>query len=229
MANIVLCRPRVNCAPGGDSILPPYFDACPNSMSQRLTKASYIELETLLANHDLESEVPELHGSLCALICVLGAKAGPVFAEQTLVGLPNPSEAPADLLSALADLMNATAEALESGQLAFVLLLPDDESPVVDRTIALASWCAGFLHGLGACADVDGLRARLEVEPLQEIVQDLLAISRAGTDEDDDEDADAEENAYAELCEYLRVVLQLSYEELRDLRESDSDSTQTHH
>ena len=44
----------------------------------------------------------------------------------------------------------------------------------------------------------------------------MLEITRAGVDEDGDSDSD--EEAYAELVEYLRVAAQLTYEELAEMR-----------
>jgi uncharacterized protein YgfB (UPF0149 family) len=49
-----------------------------------------------------------------------------------------------------------------------------------------------------------------------EIVRDLIEITRAGVDADQDEQAN--ESAYAELVEFVRVGVQLLFEELAGAR-----------
>ncbi len=68
----------------------------------------------------------------------------------------------------------------------FAPLLPDDDSDARLRTAAMAHWCEGFLHGLVSAAHGDTLRTRLAAEPLADIIRDLLQITRADVDGDDD-------------------------------------------
>ena len=101
-------------------------------------------------------------------------------------------------------------------------MLPDDDDDVSVRTIALAHWSEGFLHGLVSAKHSDALKERLGAEPLSDIIRDMLQLTRAGLDSSaDDED---NESAYAELVEYLRVAAQLCYEELADIRNTKSES-----
>jgi len=84
----------------------------------------------------------------------------------------------------------------------------------------MARWCEGFLHGLVSEKHSDALKERLAAEPLADIIRDMLQITRAAAEEDETEE---EENAYAELVEYLRVAAQLAYEELADFRTPDEE------
>ena len=68
----------------------------------------------------------------------------------------------------------------------------------------------------------EALKERLAVEPLSDIIRDMLQITRAGLDEESDEEEN--ESAYGELVEYLRVAAQLSYEDLADIRNHKSES-----
>jgi uncharacterized protein YgfB (UPF0149 family) len=88
--------------------------------------------------------------------------------------------------------------------------LPDDESELTVRTEELANWCQSFLAGLGAAGTVD---KDAMGEQVGEIVLDFSRLSNAGFDEAD-EDAEEAENAFAEILEYVRVGVQLIYEEL---------------
>jgi hypothetical protein len=91
----------------------------------------------------------------------------------------------------------------------FEPLLPDDEQPLNGRANALALWCTGFLYGLGTgqISDLEALNG-----DVGEIVRDFTEISRAtGDDADADE---SNEQAYAELVEFIRVAAQVVFEEL---------------
>jgi len=102
----------------------------------------------------------------------------------------------------------------------FELLLPDDQDSTSSRAAALGQWCEGFLHGLVSEKHSEELKKRLTADPLADIIKDMLQITRAMAEDDE---ADEEENAYAELVEYLRVAAQLTYEELADFRSPEEE------
>ena len=83
----------------------------------------------------------------------------------------------------------------------FSPLLPADNDPIALRTQALCLWCQGFLFGLsiGGLKTLDALS-----EASQEIVEDFSAIAQL---EEQHENGEAEETAYMELVEYLRVAM----------------------
>ena len=81
------------------------------------------------------------------------------------------------------------------------------------RTAALAEWCQGFLYGLGAGAITDASGWPGEAG---EIVRDFAEITRAGVDAQQGEESN--ESAYAELVEFVRVGVQLLFEDLAAAR-----------
>ncbi len=119
-------------------------------------------------------------------------------------------------------LFEATYRQLAERQSEFEPLLPSEDDGTGVRATALAHWCEGFLHGLVAANHGDDLKTRLAAEPLADIIRDMLQITRASTDEDDDTESD--DSAYTELVEYVRVAAQLVYEELADLRHPTRES-----
>jgi uncharacterized protein YgfB (UPF0149 family) len=123
----------------------------------------------------------------------------------------------------LAVLFEATYRQLAERQSEFEPLLPSEDDGTGVRATALAHWCEGFLHGLVAASHDDELKTRLAAEPLADIIKDMLQITRASADEDDDTESD--DSAYTELVEYVRVAAQLVYEELSDLRHPTGEST----
>jgi uncharacterized protein YgfB (UPF0149 family) len=113
----------------------------------------------------------------------------------------------------LQTLYNATVAALAGDEMDFDLLIPGDDCPIEERTQALTLWCTGFLYGLGTSA-ADPQRLPGE---LGEIVRDLTEITRADVDASDSREAN--ESALAELVEFVRVGVQLVFDELGPLRE----------
>lgn len=109
-----------------------------------------------------------------------------------------------------------TDRQLSGRQSDFELILPDDTQPVSVITAALAEWCEGFLHGLVSEVKGHDLKSKLAAEPIGDIIKDLLELTRASAD--DDEDREENEAALTELVEYVRVATQLVYEELAELR-----------
>lgn len=95
----------------------------------------------------------------------------------------------------------------------FAPLLPRDAEPIDARAEALGLWCQGFLYGLGASSLTDATKLPGEVG---EVVRDLSEITRVGVDSADS--LESSEGAYAELVEFVRVGVQLVFDELGPLR-----------
>ena len=171
---------------------------------------TFEELDAALADCEASVGAAEAHGTLCgALAAVLGYSAddwiGDLLADAG-------AEAEAHARQLLTTLFGETHEALASGLMELGPLLPADDVPLEQRTIALAEWCNGFLYGLGG-----GLpQAGGWPEAVQEVVADFSEIGRAAVG--DEETEETNEVAYAELVEYLRVSAQLAYDDLVEHR-----------
>ena len=83
----------------------------------------------------------------------------------------------------------------------------------MERALALSQWCQGFLYGFGTGGPCRASELTAEVE---EVLRDLTHISQASVDTG--ADAEEEEQAYAEIVEYVRVGVQLIHDELIELR-----------
>ena len=101
--------------------------------------------------------------------------------------------------------------------MSFQPLLPDDDQPLVERVDGLAQWCLGFNHGLFVAARIGDAEAELNSGNTAEIVSDFSEMAQVAVG-DDQPDA-AGEDAYAELVEYVRISVQLVYEELVAVRQ----------
>ncbi len=159
---------------------------------------------------------PEAHGNLCGLACVLGPGALPVWVAG-LTAADSTAGAPGERADTLAEVAATTCAALTDGDMAFALLLPPDDRPLSSRAEGLADWVAGFMHGLAEAAAVRAASEALEGEVTREIMGDFAEIARA-TLGDDEADLEAEA-AYTELVEFVRVSVQLVFDELYDVRQ----------
>ena len=139
---------------------------------------------------------------------------------SALMGFPgNAGGAQRTVMDLIDELMAGTWRALDAG-IEFNLLLPDDDEAVAERAAAVADWARGFilalLHGeqaavLAALQDEGG-----------EFVQDLMKISEARAGGEGEED----ERALVEIEEYIRVGVQLVFEEMQpDLKPETADGS----
>jgi yecA family protein len=172
---------------------------------------TYEELETALEAAGSSLAASEAHGVLCGTLAASQA----FRPEEWIAEFLSESEAPERSMHAgevLLALCRETAVQLSSPDMDFAPLLPDDGSALDIRTAALASWCSGFLAGIGAVPVPEAGWP----ETVREVVSDYAEIARAAVgDEDTEEDS---ESAYVELVEYLRASTQLVHEELVDPR-----------
>lgn len=162
-------------------------------MAQRLPPRQEIEDEVQAAG--LGIEAAELHGALAGWLAGGGrddARWIPaVMADDTL--------APETPGSALSRLREATAAQLAGRDFELELLLADDAAPLVARSGALFAWCRGFLGGFGLAA---GREPPLSEES-REALADIARFAAATPQEDGDEE---DEDAMAELEEFVRVA-----------------------
>jgi uncharacterized protein YgfB (UPF0149 family) len=172
--------------------------------------------------------VAELHGAFCGVLCAGGAGAASAWLEEC-VREADATEEVAEEARGIFRLMELeTWRALAGADLEFTPLLPDDDLPLGDRVSELGLWCHGFLSGLGlggltlpedspsTSSDSDR-DADLE-NPVEEIVKDFAAISRAGLSAAERDNASDADFAVAEIVEYVRVSVQIVFEEIGGAR-----------
>tara|TARA_B100001059_G_C17793867_1_gene561823 strand:+ start:850 stop:1419 length:570 start_codon:yes stop_codon:yes gene_type:complete len=163
------------------------------------------------------------HGLLTGHLVVGGAPIGAKWLLQVLENTDEEKMSREECIKQLDILYQSTFWQLSERLSEFMLLLPDDSEDIANRVDALAQWTEGFLHGLVTAKDDKRLKKRLSSEPLSEIIKDILQITQVRIeDEIDEEDSDVD---YSELVEYIRIAVQLCYEELSDIRNAKRKST----
>jgi uncharacterized protein YgfB (UPF0149 family) len=178
-----------------------------------MSQANYTEIQKVLQGERSVTDAAEAHGTLTGCLC---ATVGYRFEDWLQEILP---EGRAQPLAAaqLRALYQQTSGSLQGSDMEFDPLLPEDEASLDDRTGALAQWCQGFLYGLGGSAIQDTNALPGDVG---EVVRDFSEITRVGVDTG--QSAESNESAYAELVEFVRVGVQLVFEELSPLRDRPS-------
>ena len=183
------------------------------------------ELDELLYRIDAAMGAADAHGALCGMICARGTVELSEWVDHVLGEQGEGSDLLHAIVHKLSELHQWTLETMNDATGNFKMLLLDEDESLPERVEALANWCQGFIYGLA----VGGIREDSELpEETNELLRDLVEISRAGHDMDDEDagesDTEDDEVAYTEVEEYVRMGVMYIYEELQPLQ-----STQTIH
>lgn len=173
-----------------------------------MLQVTFAEVSRVLEG--LGSSVPaaEAHGCLVGALCTSPHYPMERWLEEIIPDEDqrNDDDSQQPLRLLYADTLNA----LRGEDMEFEALLPDDDVTLAARAGGLSQWCQGFLYGFGT-----GQPVKQEELPgnVNEILSDLTHIGRASV-ELDGEGNESEEEAYAEVVEYVRVGVQLIHDEL---------------
>jgi uncharacterized protein len=177
--------------------------------------ASFSEIQRVLADERSMTDAAEAHGTLAGALCTTSTYR---FEDWLQEILPEGRAQPIST-GALRGLYFLTTETLSSAEMSFEPLLPEDTQPLDERAAALSQWCVGFLYGLGSGSIQDVSKLPGEVG---EVVRDFDELTRVGVGTGESEEEN--ESAYVELVEFVRVGVQLVFEELESLRERAASS-----
>jgi len=172
------------------------------------TPDDYERLDAMLKMADLEVSASELHGAIYGACCGMGAEDA---ARTVMALLAHDDDLPlqASLVHEIEVLSGDAYRALDERQSDIALVLPPETADLGERAAALADWCRGFVLGLYQ----SGLRDPAALPgDTAEVARDMVEIAAAEVSGDDER---GEEWALAEIEEYVRVGVQLIFEELR--------------
>ena len=165
------------------------------------------EFTDILEKVEADTCASECHGFLCGQVCVTGYPAEELWQEFIDVRTTNDQRVN-DCYEYIRHLLADIMDNIQSPELDFQLLLPDDESPFADRINALAEWCHGFLNGYGC--EAQNLERSLTDES-RDVLEDFTRICRVEVNDKIDED---DEKALMELIEYVRIGTVMIYDDL---------------
>ncbi|MDH5258015.1 MAG: YecA family protein [Gammaproteobacteria bacterium] len=182
---------------------------------------TYDLIDDALIKANAIADASEAQGTLCGMICVSGKGdlnnwLSHIFGEEkdsANLYVPESDK----VLTALHD---STVKELTENNYDLKLILHDDSESLDIRIEDLSNWCQGFLYGLSAA----GLKDIKKLpEEASEILQDMLDISKAGYDPEADEEEN--EEAYAEIVEYIRIGVYVVFDTLNS---TENTSTTIH-
>jgi uncharacterized protein YgfB (UPF0149 family) len=173
-------------------------------------QVTFPEVARVLQTLQSSVAAAESHGCLCGALCTTQQYTLENWLDELV---PEADDDAADDRAPLRLLFADTMRALRGEEMEFQLLLPDDDDALLERALALSQWCQGFLYGFGTGRAVP--REELTGE-VNEVLRDLTHISQASVETG--ADAEEEEQAYAEIVEYVRAGVQLIHDELIELR-----------
>lgn len=160
----------------------------------------------------LSAHAADCHGLLAGLVCAAGFADPKIWVAEIFEDYNPKNTLQADAFRQLQALYESTVTELNSHEIDFELLLPDDAVPLRERAESLGSWCSGFLSGLG----LGGLPAQDRLpDDVRELLKDLSEISRV--DFEMDEPGEDELAAFEEVVEYIRVGVLFLHDELQPL------------
>jgi len=172
--------------------------AGPNSINFMAHTQSYADVEDALIHAELPGTPPELHGFLTGMLSMDLATDQSQWL-QDFFG-ETVSEIKAQEALCFRQLFEQTRQELADFDFSFELVLPDDDVALSIRARALGEWCHGYLTGIGYTGEGPDWPGECT-----EILRDFLEIVRL----DDRSEDEADEAAYAELQEYVRVGVQV--------------------
>ena len=159
-------------------------------------------------------DVSEYHGKICACLCFDTLEAETLLADAFNADISPLSSETMKLKNILLDLITETLEKLNDAEMTFYPLLSPDSKSLADRTLSLSSWCGGFIDGVGlAVAQKNISMNKTEQDIISEIIEDFSQISKLTSASVMNEGG--EELAYMEVVEYVRVSVQLIFEEMK--------------
>jgi uncharacterized protein YgfB (UPF0149 family) len=176
-----------------------------------MLNVTFPEVARVLERSGSSISAAESHGCLCGALCT----SAEYPLERWLDEIVPDDELASDQATTetLKLLFEDTVRALRGDQMEFQPLVPDDETALESRAAALAQWCQGFLYGFGTGRPMKPEQLSANVS---EILKDLTQIGRASVEVG--ESGEEEEQAYAQIIEYVRAGVQLIHDELADAR-----------
>ena len=169
----------------------------------------YKIINTILSKNDTELTAAEAHGIATGMLCAdYKAESGKWIVELFRNATPVNEEQE----SLLSRLFEETRRLLASPGFEFELFLPEDDAPLGEQVEALKRWCQGFLFGVGA--NSSGTETEWP-DDVREIIKDITEFTKLDTKVGGEDD----ENAFMEITEYLRSVVVLLRDDLKDIKD----------
>lgn len=182
---------------------------------------SFSTFQSVITSNSVIAHASEVHGLLTGLIC-----SGFSFENTDYLGMINDcfnngEPLPSVVKNEIKLHFNHIWENVLDDQYAFQLLLPDDDESISERGKAISVWVQGFNLGFG----LQHKDMPVTSDDVKEVIADFAEIANLSDDVEEDE---ANEQAFYEIAEYVRISSLLIFSELGEAP-SSNDSSETIH
>lgn len=181
---------------------------------KKLSLPPFAEVGEALSQTALQYHPSEAHGLMSGMLC--GEKEASL---QAILPVLTGDEGVSAAHETLQGLYQGSTQQLAQFLFEFTLLMPDDEAPLAIRAEALTLWCQGFLTGLTMAGVAIEKR---EPSELTEAIGDLVEIAKMNYEQVVDSEED--EQAFAELVEYVRMAVILIFQSQTDSGDAHTES-----
>ena len=176
----------------------------PASEDGKFQLSIYRDLDDKLLASEWNAGASEAHGLLSGLAC----RGIDDSAIRNKMFLFQATEETTILM--LEGMFNLALRDLSSDSFEFTLMIPPEQSQMVEQAESLSSWCQGFTQGF--CHDGDAILQNCSTT-VSEIMEDIIAISNIIIDPLE-LNTDEAERDLMEILEYLKISIQLIFDEL---------------
>jgi yecA family protein len=175
--------------------------------------------------HKAFSHPSELHGVLCGRLAAGSRIDEPEWLAMVCehMGLADEAvEESDDLAPFMNSAYGKTLKQLQSTDMSFQPLLPDDDYAIEQRLEALVAWVRGFLEGMALAA---GASLGQAPDEIRELIEDMVAISQLSEDEESDDES---EQQLLEITEYVRLGALAVFTEFNEPEKPAGESPTLH-
>jgi len=175
----------------------------------------YFNIETALQKADADFTASETQAIACGMLAI-NISADKIAWTQLIFGkIEADNSLQIEAIKLSGELYEQCKRQLQDPNLAFELLMPDEDESLLLRITSLQDWCNGFLLGIG----LSGVSNHKTLpDDSKELLADFTEIGRSGNF--DLEDENATEEALEEISEYVRMGVLLINEELQPIKQS---------
>lgn len=175
----------------------------------------YFTLENTMQKAEADYSASEAQAIACGMLSVNIAANKITWVQLIFGDIDTDSNAQVEAIKLTGELYDQCKRQLQDSNLAFELLMPDEDESLLLRVSALQEWCNGFLLGISLSGISDHKKLP---EDSRELLADFTEIGTSGSF--DLENEAASEEALAEISEYLRMGVLLINEELQPMKQS---------
>jgi uncharacterized protein len=163
---------------------------------------AYKACNAIIVQRDADLSAAEAHGMATGMLCVDDQAESAAWLAELLRNAGPLIDKDKNLLVRL---FEETRRLLASDEFEFDLFLPEDDASLSEQVEALASWCRGFLFGVGSGASASNWSI-----DVREILKDITEFTKLDANAEGEED----ERALVEITEYLRSAVLVLRDEL---------------